>query len=156
LYEKQYTAIGFKNRSGGFEFRSADFKGSSSPKDITFFDNGQPGVCVFEGFFDFLSFNIIRPQSGPGLINSLVLNSLSFFEKSRSLMERHDKAYLFLDQGKSGRLSTGKAQEWNKELKAEKYIDCSGFYKYRDDLNAWLAAQPPKEQQVIKPRGRRL
>jgi hypothetical protein len=156
LYEKPYTTIGFENLSGGFELRSPDFKGSSSPKDITLFDQGKKGICVFEGFFDFLSFNVIRPQSGAGLTSCLVLNSLSFFEKSRSLMEQHDKIYLFLDRGKSGRKSAQRALGWNKEMKAEKYIDCSGFYKYRADLNEWLIAQPKQEEQVNRQRGRRL
>lgn len=156
LYGKPYTTIGFENRSGGFELRSRDFKGSSSPKDITLFDQGKKGICVFEGFFDFLSFNVIRPPSGAGLTSCLVLNSLSFFEKSRSLMEQHDKIYLFLDQGKSGRKSAQKALEWNKEMKAEKYIDCSGFYKYRDDLNDWLKAQSIQQQRNMTSRGRRL
>jgi hypothetical protein len=156
LYDKRHTAIGFQNRSGGFELRNSSFKGSSSPKDITVFDQGKNGVCVFEGFIDLLSFNVIRPQSGPSLTSCLVLNSLSFFEKSRSLMEQHDKIYLFLDRGKAGRFSTQKAQDWNKEMKAEKYIDCSDFYRFRDDLNAWLIAQPKKEQQLGKQARRRL
>ncbi len=35
LSDKRYFAIGFENKSGGFELRNALFKGSSSPKDIT-------------------------------------------------------------------------------------------------------------------------
>jgi hypothetical protein len=36
LYGKQQTVIGFANRSGGYELRSEQFKGSSAPKDISF------------------------------------------------------------------------------------------------------------------------
>ncbi len=36
LYGKKQTAIGFPNRSGGYELRNEHFKGSSAPKDITF------------------------------------------------------------------------------------------------------------------------
>ena len=32
---KKHTAIGFKNNTGGYELRSENFKGSSSPKDVT-------------------------------------------------------------------------------------------------------------------------
>lgn len=156
LYGKQKTMIGFQNRSGGFELRSPTFKGSSSPKDITFFDNGKEDVSVFEGFFDFLSFAVIRPQVGSGLTNNLVLNSLAFFEKSRSLMEQHHTISLFLDRGISGRQYTQKALAWNKELQSEKYIDSSHLYQYRDDLNEWLIAQSKQQQQQRTQRGRGL
>lgn len=106
LYGKQHTVIGFQNRSGGFELRSGSFKGSSAPKDISFFDRGLQQLSVFEGFFDLLSFAAIRPQAMETLTNLLVLNSLSFFDKSLFIMEQHAKVFLFLDQGKSGRQKT--------------------------------------------------
>ena len=156
LNGKRQYAIGFANRSGGYELRNAHFKGSSSPKDITFFDNGKKDAYVFEGFFDFLSFAVIRPQTGPGLTNCLVLNSLAFFEKSRSLMEQHNKIILFLDRGLSGRQHTQKTIAWNKELGLVKYTDNSDLYKYRDDLNAWLVDQSRQQQQQVKRGGRGL
>ncbi len=54
--EKVYFAIAFQNNSGGFELRNKYFKGSSSPKDITLISNKSDSVCVFEGFFNFLSY----------------------------------------------------------------------------------------------------
>lgn len=157
LYEKQHTAIGFQNRSGGFELRSGSFKGSSAPKDISFFDRGCQQLSVFEGLFDLLSFAVIRPQAVETLTNLLVLNSLSFFDKSISLMEPHAKVFLFLDQGKSGRQKTQQALQLDKKTCAAKYIDCSDIYKCNDDLNAWLVAQHrQQQQQPIKPKGRRL
>jgi hypothetical protein len=56
LNDKKYYSIGFKNDAGGYELRNQYFKASSSPKDITTFDNGVKEAIVFEGFFDFLSF----------------------------------------------------------------------------------------------------
>ncbi|MBZ4190579.1 toprim domain-containing protein [Niabella beijingensis] len=156
LYGKQQTVIGFENRSRGFELRSPTFKGSSSPKDIAFFNNGKQEVSVFEGFFDFLSFAVIRPQAGLVLTNYLVLNSLSFLEKSRSLMEQHHTISLFLDRGISGRQYTQKALAWNKESQSEKYTDSSHLYQYRDDLNEWLIAQSKQQQQQRTQRGRGL
>src|SRR5205814_954593 len=50
LYGQKHTAIGFKNNAGGYELRSESFKGSSSPKDLTFFANKQANLSVFEGF----------------------------------------------------------------------------------------------------------
>ncbi|WP_300600933.1 CHC2 zinc finger domain-containing protein [Niabella sp.] len=156
LYGKQQTVIGFENRLGGFELRSPTFKGSSSPKDITFFDNGSRDISVLEGFFDFLSLPVIRPQAGLVLTNYLVLNSLSFLEKSRSLMEQHHTISLFLDRGISGRQYTQKALAWNKELQSEKYTDSSHLYQYCDDLNEWLIAQSKQQEQQRTQRGRGL
>jgi hypothetical protein len=79
LYGKKHTVIGFKNNAGGFELRNENFKGSSSPKDITFIDNKTEQIAVFEGFFSFLSFCTINKNQTAPLTNCLVLNSLSFF-----------------------------------------------------------------------------
>lgn len=56
LYGKKYTVIGFRNEADGYELRSEHFRGSSSPKDVTFINNHTKHVSVFEGFFNFLSF----------------------------------------------------------------------------------------------------
>lgn len=153
LYGKQQTVIGFENKSGGFELRSATFKGSSSPKDITFLDNHTKGICVFEGFFNFLSFAVIRQEQNTPLTNCLVLNSLAFFEKSRSLMEQHERVYLMLDHNKAGINAAAKALEWNRQIKANKYSNSSHFYKWHEDLNDWLKARTG--QQVQQSRGYR-
>jgi hypothetical protein len=47
LYGKKQTAIGFKNNSGGYELRSAYFKGSSSPKSMSFIDVGSKSLNAF-------------------------------------------------------------------------------------------------------------
>lgn len=55
---KPYFAIGFPNRSGGYEIRNKFFKGCIAPKDITHIRQEQPKeTCyLFEGFMDYLSF----------------------------------------------------------------------------------------------------
>ncbi len=47
---KEYTAIGFKNNAGGYELRNEYFKGSSSPKYVSYLDNKADTIKVFEGF----------------------------------------------------------------------------------------------------------
>ena len=49
-------AVGFRNDAGGWELRSARFKGGSSPKHITTIDNRSDTVIAFEGFMDFLAY----------------------------------------------------------------------------------------------------
>lgn len=134
LYSKQYTAIGFENKSGGYELRTENFKGSSSPKDISLIDNKTENLAVFEGFFSFLSFATINKNQLAPLTNCLILNSLSFFEKSRPLMESFSQVHLLLDRDHAGTNCTKLALNWNRD----KYIDRSDFYQGRKDLNEWL------------------
>jgi hypothetical protein len=136
LNDKKYFAIGFKNNGGGYELRNAHFKGSSSPKDITFFEDYKAKeVAIFEGFFSFLSYQTIHEKSIQ-LTNVLVLNSLSFFEKSRSIMENYQTIDLYLDRDPAGIKNTLRALEWDK-----KYIDRSHLYKNHKDLNEFLMAE---------------
>jgi DNA primase len=134
LYDKIQTAIGFQNNLGGYELRNKDFKGSSSPKTIKFIENTQNVLSVFEGFFNFLSFLTINENIKAPITNYLVLNSLSFFEKSTELMEKHKTVHLFLDRDNAGTTQTIKALERNKFI----YMDKSDFYKDHKDFNDWL------------------
>ncbi len=146
LYGKKHTAIGFQNNAGGFELRNENFKGSSSPKDITFVDNSRPNITVFEGFFSYLSFQTISKNNFPTLTNFLVLNSLSFFQKSREKMERHEQIYLYLDKDNAGKSCTEQALQWDKT----KYIDRSKFYENRKDLNEWLINHEDRKKQSLR------
>ena len=158
LYGKKYTAIGFQNNAGGYELRSENFKGSSSPKDITFVDHRQQKVAVFEGFFNYLSFQTITLNKSKELTNLpdpqaifLILNSLSFFEKSREKMEDHRQIHLFLDRDKAGLKYTQQALQWS-----GKYIDQSTRYKLFKDINEYLIKhQEPQQKQSLRP-GRHL
>ncbi|WP_018612537.1 toprim domain-containing protein [Segetibacter koreensis] len=133
LRGRRNFAIGFENNSGGFELRNSLFKGSSSPKDVTLINTSASNeVSVFEGFFSLLSYQTLQ-QNCADLTNFLVLNSLSFLEKSRPLMEQHDKINLYLDRDEAGMKNTQTALKWDK-----KYIDKSHLYKSCKDLNEYL------------------
>lgn len=151
LYGKQQTVIGFPNRSGGYELRSEHFKGSSAPKDISFIDNRTQQIAVFEGFFNYLSFQVINKNQQAPLTNCLVLNSLSFLEKNRPLMEQYTRVHLILDRDTAGRTSTQTALQWDRD----KYIDRSDFYQGRKDLNEWLIHRD-HSLEVTRKIGRRL
>jgi Toprim-like/CHC2 zinc finger len=136
LYGKTRTVIGFQNSAGGYELRSAHFKGSSSPKEITFFDYNKEQLNVFEGFFNFLSHQAINKNEAEPLTNFLILNSLSFFLKERERMETHQRIHLFLDRDSAGIKFTQQALQLSK-----KYIDQSHVYKKYKDLNEYLIRQ---------------
>lgn len=133
LHNKLYTAIGFKNSAGGFELRNEYFKSSSSPKYVRYLDNSAENIAVFEGFFDFLSYQSMHQNQQECQSNFLVLNSLSFFERSLLLMEKHERISLFLDQDEAGRKYTALAQK-----RASKFQDESKLYRGYKDLNDWM------------------
>ena len=131
--EKIFKAVGFKNDAGGYELRNEYFKGSSSPKDINLLDNKANSISVFEGFFDFLSYQAVHQNQEQPLTNFLILNSLSFFERSLSLMETHKQIHLYLDNDEAGRNCNSLALK-----RSEKFYDESRLYKGYKDLNEWL------------------
>ena len=131
-YDKTNIALGFKNDSGGYELRNEFFKGSNSPKDVTTFKNKSQKVAVFEGFFDFLSFISLLSKNEIKETSFCVLNSLSFFEKSRAFLEKHNAIHLYLDNDTCGINMTSYAKSLN-----QKYIDESHLYKNYKDLNDW-------------------
>jgi Toprim-like/CHC2 zinc finger len=150
LYNKKQTAIGFKNDKGGYELRCAYFKGSSSPKAISFIDVEARSLNVFEGFFDFLSYKAMTQKVAEPPPNILVLNSLAFFQRSWELMEKHERVSLYLDRDEAGVKLTKEALERN----PEKFTDQSILYKNYKDLNDWL--KQPEEHKQFKKHGRSI
>ncbi|MDP3667430.1 MAG: toprim domain-containing protein, partial [Sediminibacterium sp.] len=155
LYDRKYTVIGFQNIAGGFELRSAHFKGSSSPKDVT--ELGQDlskKIIVFEGFMDFLSYQAIHlakfimrleQQS-----NFLILNSIGFLEKMKPKLEQYPSIHLYMDRDKKGKEVTKDAL-----VLSDKYRDESLTYENYKDLNAYLMKEQLETKQS-QSRGRKL
>lgn len=154
---KVFTALGFRNDSGGYELRAKNFKASSAPKAPTFLTDltikeaiekswgGQP-IAVFEGFFSFLSFQVLYAQSKidvPLPNNYLVLNSLSFFRKSLDFIEKFGHKMLFLDNDKSGISATKEAMKHGTH-----YTDYTTIYKKEKDMNALLVAGSHRSQEL--------
>jgi len=141
LYNKKHLAIGFKNDNGGYELRNAYFKGSSTPKEPKLiFQNDAKELSVFEGFFSFLSFLTLLQSNQKNKVvlparqtDFLILNSLSFFEKSREAMEKYSNIHLYLDRDLTGIKFTNEALKWS-----DKYNDQSKFYRRFKDLNEYL------------------
>lgn len=133
INNKNYTAIGFRNNAGGFELRNQWFKGSTSPKAITSFTNESKHLSVFEGFFDFLSHQTIHQRQPAAATDFLILNSLSFFDKSLHQMENYSHIHLYLDNDKAGLQCTEKALATEK-----KFTDESKLYTGYKDLNEWM------------------
>ncbi|MEJ7737185.1 MAG: toprim domain-containing protein [Chitinophagaceae bacterium] len=151
LYGKTRTVIGFQNNAGGYELRSADFKGSSSPKEVAFLDHNKEQLNVFEGFFNFLAYLEINKNVSVHLTNFLILNSLSFFQKERDRMEQHQQIHLFLDRDSAGVKFTQQALQWSK-----RFVDQSHIYKKCKDLNEFFINQKDQRHKQSHRMGRHL
>ena len=149
LYGKIRTVIGFQNNAGGYELRSADFKGSSSPKEVTFFDYNKEQLNVFEGFFNFLTHQAMNKENILPLTNFLILNSLSFFQKERDRIEQHGQIHLFLDRDSAGTKFTQEALQWSK-----RFVDQSNVYKKYKDLNEFFIKQQEQRHKQSHRMGR--
>lgn len=99
--DKFLYALAFPNDKGGYELRSAFFKGSKSPKGITthiLCDDA--AYVVFEGFMDMLSFATLN---GGQKHNYLVLNSVVNVDAAiETLKMARSLIYLCLDNDKAG------------------------------------------------------
>jgi len=144
MNDKVYYGIGFKTDSGSFEIRNPFLKSASSPKSITSFKNSCNEVSVFEGFFDFLSYKVLEETNSLPKTDYIVLNSLSFFEKSRPAMESYNQVKLYLDNDKAGQNCSRLALSLS-----NKYKDESSLYKNHKDLNDWLVNNQLKQQKKI-------
>jgi hypothetical protein len=142
---RELTAISFQNNSAGYELRNPFFKGSIAPKDVRFIDNGVKEISVFEGFFDFLSLLVITEKEKLSMINFLVLNSVSSFERSRLKLEQHEKIHLYFDNDPAGMNHTQDALETDL-----RYIDMSGLYKRDKDINEYLLHKSQVRKSIQK------
>lgn len=135
-----YLAVGFLNRSGGYELRNSWFKGSSSPKDISLIKTHPKSLrlSVFEGFTDFLSaltFSDIRFKKATTQTDFLVLNSLSFLTREIPMLRSYSETTLFVDNDPAGK----QAKEVLK-VSGISFYDASAWYAPLKDVNEYLIA----------------
>ena len=132
---KPYFGIGFYNNSGGVEIRNKYSKICLGKKDVTFIknlDNLKYEVCVFEGYFDFLTY-LNLPNAQNSNSDYLILNSTAMlFKVEEELIEYH-KIVLFLDNDLNGKNLTEKIINMYANVE-----DCSMFYRNFKDLNEWF------------------
>ncbi|MFH6965051.1 toprim domain-containing protein [Flavobacterium plurextorum] len=134
IKDRKYFAIGFENRSGGFEIRSKYAKICLGKKDITIISNQSQILRIFEGFFDYLSFIQIRENKKLEQSDYLILNSVALITKNLSVLKNYEKIELFLDNDTAG----NKYTEIIKEAFPNS-IDCRGKFKGYKDLNEWFS-----------------
>ena len=146
---KPYFAVGFPNRSGGYEIRNKFFKGCIAPKDITHIRQEQTKeTCyLFEGFMDYLSFLTLRQERHPdrpalGGQDHIVLNSVSNFSKALRPLGDYERIHCFLDNDRAG-------LEALREIQREygsRVHDASHVYSGYKDLNDYLNGKKLSQQ----------
>ena len=134
---KEWLALGLQNNAGGYELRGLQtFKSSISPKDFTHIDNGTGTLAIAEGMFDYLSHVELNQPIVPEKTDWLILNSLAFIERARTIMDKYEKAYLLLDNDEVGKMAAK-----NLINLSPKFHDLSHHYKGSKDINEHLVKQ---------------
>ncbi|WP_278963272.1 toprim domain-containing protein [Alistipes senegalensis] len=133
---RRFFAIGFRNDCGGWELRSERFKGSSSPKHITTFDNRSDTVIAFEGFMDFLAYLSLKHPERLR-IDAAVLNSVVNLPKAIPFLSRHPVIHAFFDNDEAGRKTTS---DLIRRCPRNQVIDHAQLYRdYKDFNDFWIA-----------------
>lgn len=150
LYNKKsnltYNAVGFPtNIKNHYEIRNMSVKlignttGEKINKDITYYHNNKQSVCVFEGFFDMLSFIEMMKYKGLNInqYNYLILNSTSLKSKAIETLNLSQTIYLCLDNDEAGSIATnyyvdkfGTQRVKDLRYKYSNFGDLNDFWKY--------------------------
>ncbi|WP_278949435.1 toprim domain-containing protein, partial [Alistipes putredinis] len=133
---RAFFAVGFRNDAGGWELRSARFKGGSSPKHITTINNRSDTVIAFEGFMDFLAYLSLKHPERLR-IDAAVLNSVVNLPKAIPFLSRHPVIHAFFDNDEAGRKTTAGLIRL---CPRSEVIDQRHFYSGHKDINDYLIA----------------
>lgn len=140
--KRTYYAIGFANDALGWEIRNMYFKGCVAPKAITTIKRGTDRLQIFEGFMDFLSWQVLNPSSTS---DAIVLNSLTLLPRIQEKIKSYKQVESFLDNDDAGRKSFEVLKQFYPQI-----IDGSVRYRTHKDINEWLVAQSKvKEKQPL-------
>ena len=137
-----FTLIGFENNSGGYALKSPSGYKSSTAAGITTINNkgvrsdipSAPSVLVFEGFFDFLSWQVMQSSLCPSC-DVVVLNSVSNLNRASDYLKLHDKIICFLDNDVAGKKAFASLKTM---LPGKQINDMSHLYQTHKDLSEML------------------
>lgn len=135
--KKIFFAPAWPNENGGWEVRNKYFKGCLGHKGMTFIGGAANRLCVFEGYFDFLSWRVENCEDAASV---LVLNSLSFLQAAKARANKFDLIELYFSQNKQGLLAT---KEFLSDVDGSRDFSSTyiGFKNYNEKLVAGLKPQ---------------
>lgn len=136
LYGHMNSAIGFANDEGGWELRSPTTKICTCKAISTRKKAGDGGtVCVFEGFFDYLSFLTMMKPELRGKFDYVVLNTVAQASKVEGILKGYRRVLCYLDNDAAGQNSFEKLREFvNAENRSERMLPYN-------DVNEYLCGQ---------------
>ena len=137
---RTYYAIGFANDALGWEIRNMYFKGCISPKAVTTIKRGTDRLQIFEGFMDFLSWQVLNPSSTS---DAIVLNSLALLPRIKEQIAGYREVESFLDNDDAGRKSFAVLKQIFPQI-----VDGATRYPEHKDLNEWLVAQSKVKEKL--------
>lgn len=137
-----FTLIGFENNAGGYALKSPSGYKSSTAAGITTLNNkgvrtdipSAQSVLVFEGFFDFLSWQVMQSSLCPSC-DVVVLNSVSNLNRASDYLRLHDKIICFLDNDMAGQKAFASIRTM---LPAKQITDMAHLYQKHKDLSEML------------------
>ena len=125
-------------------YATKNLKQAVLKKDITLIRNDAEKLTVFEGFSNFLSYQAIHHKQGQPNTIFLMLNGVSFFQKSLPLTQSHQFVHLYLDCDTTGQKCIQKALE----IDSRKFVDERQLYKNYKDLNDWIMHISQSQKQL--------
>ena len=142
--DENYTLLGFPNNAGGYAMVSPSGYKSTTKAGITTIDTqgkmsvrpSSGSVAVFEGFFDFLSWQVMQSCKCPNC-DVVVLNSVNNLQKASAFIGAHDRIICFLDNDEAGQRTT---QAIERQNPGKEVVDMSDLYGDHKDLNDMLQA----------------
>lgn len=142
---KHFFAAGHRNESGGWEVRNKYFKGCLGHKGLTILAGDPRKLCLFEGYFDFLSWKYEYPEARDSVI---VLNSVALLGAALKVALQYPEINSYFDHDHAGR---GATRELMKALPyaCDRSEIFSGHHDYNNKRKAEakaqrLALEPPK------------
>lgn len=133
INEKNYFALGFQNKSQGWEIRSKFAKLCLLKKNISLIHNESKTLRIYEGFFDYLSFIQVRENLIMEESDYLILNSVALLVTNISVLSNYDFIELYLDNDTTGDKYSSLVMEIFENTK-----DCRALFYGFKDLNEWL------------------
>lgn len=144
LRGKQYYAIAFLNVANGMEARNKLNKrciGKKSVSAIYLMGSPLKHCCIFEGFFDMLTYATIEkwmPDTGISLgipCDYYVLNGVGEVKQLLPYLKEYDSIHCYLDNDDAGKTATKTIMKTFPDMT----IDESHRYKGYNDLNDFIA-----------------
>lgn len=133
---KTYFGVGFKNDAGGYEFsNSTGFKRCLGAKNITTFSSGNPTLCVFEGWSDYLSYQVLTKVLDLDPNDTIVLNSVSLVNRILDTYRHYEHIQLYLDNDPAGDRATGLVLQAYGQASDQRF-----WYRDYKDLNEFLVS----------------